>query len=555
MRIRSLGTRFAIPCVAVGVILAGCSDNAPPPGSATIGATNDINPHDVSEIRDGGTLRLPLSGFPETFNYLQIDGGDSNVSDVIDPILPSPWVSDAAGVLTVNKNYFTDIELTSTNPQKVTYTINPEAVWSDGSPITWEDLRSQAQALSGRDPAYLVSSRSGFDLVASVDRGVDDRQAVVTFDKPYGQWQGQFGPLYPKATTESPAAFNDRDRNGLSFSAGPFQVSNVDRAQNRITLSRNPKWWGDTPKLDSIVFSVLDSSAWLPAIQNNELDRAYMSGLENVTAARQAAGVVLRRTPEPTWSHITFNGAPGSLLDDPKLRIALSKAIDRQGIVNASQNGIVENPVPLNNHVFVAGQKGYQDNASPISFDPDAAARMLDELGWKLDGDVRVKDGKRLELRNVMYQQDQWVQSAQIVQQNLARIGVKVDIQTIPGSGLFKNVIDPGNFEMAYFSWSGSTLPIGALRQIYYYDPNDLQGNKARIGSPELNALIEQTMSELDPEKAIELANKCDQMIWEEGYSIPLQQASGTYAVRADLANFGAFGLASIDYTKVGFLK
>ncbi|MFF0541554.1 ABC transporter family substrate-binding protein [Nocardia thailandica] len=556
MRIRSLGTRFAIPCVAVGVILAGCSDTAaPPPGSAVVGTTSDINPHDVADLRDGGTLRLPLSGFPQTFNFLQIDGGNSDTADVIDSILPSPYTADAAGVLTVNENYFSSIELTGTNPQQVTYTINPKAVWSDGTPITWEDLRSQANALSGADPAYLVSSRSGFDKVAAVERGVDDRQAVVTFRENYGQWQGQFSPLYPKATTESAAAFNDRDRDNLAYSAGPFQIASIDRSQNRITLSRNPKWWGPAPKLDAIVYSVLDASAWLPAIQNNELDRAYMSGLENVTAAKQAAGVVLRRTPEPTWSHMTFNGAPGSLLEDPELRIALSKAIDRQGIVNAAQNGIVEHPRPLNNHVFVNGQKGFQDNAAPITFDPDAAARMLDELGWKLEGDVRVKDGKRLELRNVMYQQDQWVQTAQILQQNLARVGVKVNIQTIPGSGLFKNVIDPGNFEIANFTWSGSTLPIGALRQIYYYDPNDLQGNKARIGSPELNALIEQTIAEVNPDKAIELANKCDKMIWEEGYSVPLHQASGTYAVRADLANFGAFGLASIDYTKVGFLK
>ncbi|MFC6011755.1 ABC transporter family substrate-binding protein [Nocardia lasii] len=556
MRIRSLGTKFAIPCVAVGLILSGCSsDSGVTPGSATIGSTNDINPHDVADLRDGGNLRLVLSSFPETFNYLQVDGGTDSTGDVIEPILPSPFTSNAAGELSVNHDYFTDIELTGHNPQQVTYTINPKAVWTDGSPITWADLSSQAAALSGRDPAYLVASTSGFERVEKVERGTDDRQAIVTFAQPYAEWQGQFSPLYPKATTESAEAFNDRDRDGLAVSSGPFEISAIDRGQGRITLARNPSWWGATPKLQNITYSVLDSSAWLPAIQNNELDIAYMSGLENVTAAKQANGVVLRRTPEPSWSHITFNGAPGSLLEDPQLRIAISKAIDRQGIVNAAQNGVVDNPRPLNNHIFMNGQKGYQDNAAPISFDPAAAAKMLDDLGWKLNGDVREKDGRQLELRDVMYQQDGWVQTAQIVQQNLAQVGVKLNIQTVPGNGLFKDVIDPGNFELAQFSWGGSVLPLGALPQIYAYDPNNLQSNKARIGSPELNALIDRTISELDPEKAIELANQCDQMIFAEGYSIPLQQASGTYAVRAELANYGAFGLASADYTKVGFLK
>lgn len=557
MRIRALGTRFAIPCAAVGLILTGCSSEGGDftPGSAAIGSTNDINPHDVADLRDGGNLRLVLSSFPETFNYLHVDGASESTSDVISPVLPSPFSSDAAGELSIDHDYFTDIQLTGTDPQQVTYTINPAAVWSDGTPITWEDFASQAAALSGRDPAYLVAFTSGFERVEKVEHGVDDRQVVVTFDQPYAEWQGQFSPLYPKATTETPEAFNDRDRNGLAVSAGPFQISGIDRGQNRITLNRNPSWWGDTPKLDTITLSVLDSTAWLPAIQNNELDIAYMSGIENVTGAKQAAGVVLRRTPEPTWSHITFNGAPGSLLEDPQVRIAISKAIDRQGIVNAAQNGVVEDPKPLNNHIFMQGQKGYQDNSAPISFDPDAAAAMLDDLGWKLNGDVREKDGRRLELRNVMYQQDGWVQTAQIVQQNLARIGVKMSIETVPGSGLFKNVIDPGNFELAQFTWAGSVLPLSALPQIYAYDPNNLQSNKARIGSPELNALIDRTVAELDPDKARELANECDQMIFAEGYSIPLQQASGTYAVRENLANYGAFGLASPDYTKVGFLK
>jgi peptide/nickel transport system substrate-binding protein len=555
MRLRSLGARCVIPVVALGLIVTGCSSNDVAAGTSSIGNTNDVNPKDPSELRDGGNLRLALSSFPSNFNYLHVDGGTEDGATVIGPTMPSAFVSDAAGQLAVDHNYFTDIQLTGTSPQQVTYTINPKAVWSDGSPITWEDMRSQAAALSGKDNAFLVSSTSGFERVGKVERGVDDRQAIVTFDQPYAEWKGQFSPLYPKAVTASAETFGNLDRDSLPVSSGPFVITNIDRAQNRITLNRNPKWWGDTPKLDTITLSVLDHSAMLPAIQNNELDYGYMSGIELVTAAKNSKNVVIRRTPEPSWSHLTFNGAPGALLADPQLRIAISKAIDRQGLVTAAQNGIVTDPKPLNNHIFMAGQKGYQDNSAPIAFDPAEAARMLDALGWKRNGDVREKDGRKLEIRDVMYQQDQWVQTAQIVQQNLAQVGVKLTIQTVPGSGLFKDVIDPGNFDIAQFSWGGSVLPLGALPQIYAYNPENLQGNKARIGSPELNALIDKTISELDPDKAITLANQCDQMIFAEGYSIPLQQASGTYAVRDNLANYGAFGLASPDYTKVGFLK
>ncbi|GAA2474570.1 hypothetical protein GCM10010198_23470 [Nocardia seriolae] len=180
------------------------------------------------------------------------------------------------------------MQLTGTSPQVVTYTINPKAVWTDGSPITWEDLRSEYQAQNGSDNAYQVSSTDGYDRIDKVERGVDDRQAVVTYKQPYSEWRGMFSPLYPKAATESPRALNDWARNTLPVSAGPFVITNLDRTQNRITLSRNPKWWGDTPRLDTITLSVLDDNALLPAVQNNEIDVARASGLEGVTTARNS---------------------------------------------------------------------------------------------------------------------------------------------------------------------------------------------------------------------------------------------------------------------------
>ena len=92
----------------------------------------------------------------------------------------------------MNTDYFTDVELTSTNPQVVTYTINPKAVWSDGTPITWEDIAAQINATSGKDKRFAIASPAGSDRVASVTRGVDDRQAVVTFAKPFAEWRGMF---------------------------------------------------------------------------------------------------------------------------------------------------------------------------------------------------------------------------------------------------------------------------------------------------------------------------------------------------------------------------
>ncbi|WP_280243623.1 ABC transporter family substrate-binding protein [Nocardia abscessus] len=568
MRIRSTrgctrrrSARWAVPVVALGLVVAGCgaNDGESATGlSDALGTTSDINPKNRDEVREGGNLRLAVTSFPANWNTLSTDGNDGEIGDIERPLMPRAFDVDAAGNLTVDKDFFTDVALTGTNPQQVTYTINPQAVWSDGNPITWEDIAAQAHALSGRDKRFLIAITNGFEFVEKVERGVDDRQAVLTFNHPFGEWRGQFAgdtALFPKSVTADPESFNKGLVDRLGPSAGPFVVQSTDRSQGRIVLGRNPKWWGETPKLDTITYSVLDHAAWAGALQNNELDLIRLASIDEVKTVRNTDGLVIRRAPGNRWRHITFNGAPGSILADPRLRVAISKAIDRQGIATATQNGLVENPKPLNNHIFLQGQDGYQDNSAPVAYDPDQAARELDALGWKLNGDVREKDGRKLEIRDVMYNDPLWIQIAQIIQQNLARIGVKLTIDTKPGAGYFTDVIIPGDFDAAQFIFSGDAFAMSDIRQIYYYDPNDLQGNYGRIGSPELNALIERTLTELDPKKAIELANEVDRKVFEEGHSLPLTQSDGSYGARADLANIGSPGLASYDYTKIGFVK
>ncbi|MFJ4656107.1 ABC transporter family substrate-binding protein [Nocardia sp. NPDC088792] len=553
--------RIGRACTAVllasGLALAACSSTAPAPtGTGSLGVTADIDPHPRDDIKDGGNLRLPTPEIPVNWNALQLDGGDGDYAEIEWWMMPRAFTTDAAGNLTVNHDFFTDVQLTSTSPQVVTYTINPKAVWSDGSPITWEDLASEANALSGKDKGFQIAISNGFDRVAKVTRGVDDRQAVITFDKPYADWRGQFAGnamLYPKSVTATSDSFNKSLLSGLPLSAGPFVLKSIDRTGGLITLARNPEWWGNTPKLDTVTFRVLDRSAWTQAVQNNELDSALLSTIDDLQNLRSIPGVTIRHAPLNRWRYFAFNGAPGSILADPQLRVAISKAIDRQRIAATMQNGLVDKPEPLNNQVFLRGQHGYQDNS--LGFDPDAAAKELDALGWVKQGNDRVKDGKKLVIRDVFYNDDTWVQIAKLIQQDLSRIGVGLTIDTRPAQRFFTDVIQPGDFDVCQFTLSGDAFVFSSIPQLFGLYPNDLQLNYGRIGSPELNTLIDQTLSELDPDKAIQMANQVDRKVFEEGHSLPLMQDEGNYGVRSDLANYGSAGLASYDYASIGFLK
>ncbi len=169
-----------------------------------------------------------------------------------------------------------------------------------------------------------------------------------------------------------------------------------------------------------------------------------------------------------------------SILADPALRTAITKGIDRQGIAAITQRGLVDNPVPLNNHIFLAGQEGYQDNG--IGFDPEAAKRDLDALGWRLNGQFREKDGRRLTIRDVFYDASSTRQIAQVAQNNLAQIGVNLELLPVAGGTLFSDYITPGNFDIAQFAWGGGdAFPLGGLTQIY---ASNGESNYGKIGSP-----------------------------------------------------------------------
>lgn len=546
--------RLALLALLVVLMVSGCADSyrdLPEARAARVGATTDINPRDPATLRNGGNLRLSLTMFPDNFNVSNIDGNTAATGTVVGPTLPGVFITSADGSQRLNTDYFTDVKLTGTNPQVITYSINPKATWSDGTPITWEDLAALANACSGRDERYLIASSAGYERVKSVTRGADDRQAIVTFDKPYAEWRALFGGLQPHSMMANPDVFNKGQLNAPGPSAGPFIVSTISRTAQRVVLTRNPRWWGAKPRLESITFLVLDPLGVIPALQNNAIDAAEVGTLSDMVTAANTPEIAIRSAPALLWYHITFNGAAGSIMADPKLRLAISKGINRQAIANVVLHGLTGHPTPLNNHIFVDGQVGYQDNGAPAAYNPDQAQRDLDKLGWKLNGAVRERNGKQLVIRVPFYDQEFRRQIGLVAQQNLAQIGVKLVLEPKPGTGFFSQYVATGDFDAVIFGWEGGGYPLSALPQIYTSTGGS---NFGKIGSSEIDAKIDETLSELDPNKARTLANEVDRMLWREGFSLPLFQSPGGVAVRKNLANFGAFGLADPDWTAVGFI-
>jgi peptide/nickel transport system substrate-binding protein len=542
----------------------GETTGTPAPAAPPSAHANDVNPMPRDQIQDGGTFTWPIDDMPANFNSNEIDGTDLNGTYIILAVMPAIGISDAAANPLWDMNYLAAEPTLQTDPkQVVTYEINPKAKWSDGKPITWEDFYWQWKAIDGRSPGYRIASANGYEAIENVERGKDDREVIVTFSRNFADWQALFSPIYPVSTNKNPDVFNDGWKGKFLQTAGPFKVENINQTSKTITVVRDPNWWGPPAKLDRIVFRVIEPDAQIDALANGEIDAMDVGpDASKFQRAKAVEGIDIREAGGPNFRHLTINGTSPNL-QDVRVRRAMAMGIDRTAIAQAMLTPLGMAPNVLNNHIFMENQHGYQDNSDDIGkYDPTKAAQLLDEAGWKLDGNVRKKDGKPLEIKMVIPAGVQTSrQESELVQNMLGQIGVTVDIDTVPLDDFFDKYIRPGQFDFTVFSWIGTPFPISSSKSLYANPTKNAQGemdiqqNYARIGSPEIDEGFTKAASEFDREKAIAIANRTDALIWQEVHSLTLYQRPEIYATRKNLANFGAFGFASWIYQDIGWAK
>lgn len=557
--------RALVPALAaLALVASGCGSASTSTTSDAGVKASDINPQPRDSVKDGGVLRWAIDEFPRQWNYFQIDGGTQASFLVQGALLPFTFVTDDKANLSVDKDFVLSAKVTATDPkQVVTYVINPKATWSDGTPITVKDFASNWKALRSATGKFLVSSTTGYEDIESVEPGKDDREVVVTFKKVFADWQSLFNPILPASTTDSPEVFNKGWINKFPLSAGPFKVERIDRTSQSITIVRDPKWWGEPAKLDKIVFRTLADDAIVSSFANGEVDTGDVG--PDPSGYKRALGVTggaVREAGGPDFRHFTINGTSPNLTD-VRVRRALTVGIDRLVITRADLTGLRWPAKTLDNHFLVNTQAGYQDNTGDLGkYDPKKAGELLDAAGWKLNGTYRQRGGKTLKLRFVIPAGvTTSKQEGELVQGMLKKVGIKIDLETVPSDAFFDQYVIPGNYDITPFSWIGTPFPISSAQSIYAKPQKDAKGelqiqqNFARVGTAKIDALMDKAAHTLDRDEATKYINEADVELWQLGHSLTLYQRPQIIAVKASLANLGAFGFGTIRYEDIGFVK
>ena len=521
---------------------------------------NDINPKEREEIGEGGVLRLANNAFPANWNTFHSDGNEANTTDMMNTMYPVLYQYSAAGEVTANPLYAKRIELTSEDPQVMEIELNEGMTWSDGTPIDYKSIENVFKVMDGSQEEYAIASSEGYNKVEKIEQGDSDLIAVVTFKEKYADWIG-LAAVMPDSLAESAEAFNTGWQAEPLVTAGPFKIGKIDAANKTVLVEPDENWWGDKPFLEQVLFTTIeDPAATATSFQNGQLDviETTVPATYSVVEPLIGNGAVLRQAAGPNWTHITLNGAEGRPLADQAVRQAMFRAINREDVflsVNATMP-YPENTEPLNNHLLMTNQEGYQDNAGDLgSYDPEAAKKLLEDAGYTLEGEgqetVASKDGTPIEITYVYNDGSKTNEAVvPVVQEQLKAVGITMKVQKVPPTDLFSKYVIPGEFDLTLFGWVGNPF-LSSGDSIW---KSEGEQNFGKIGDPDTDKLIDQAAVETDHAARLELINQIDANLWELAGTIPLWQSYDFFVQNEDLANYGAWGFQSKDWTKIGYV-
>jgi len=546
---------------AAALVLAGCSQSSQQEassdsaGGVEIKLSGDYNPLERDQIKDGGELTLPIGEVTEQSNA-------SHGNAVVDTNTlwywynPQLMLADGDGTPHPNPAYLTNVSAEEVDGKTVvTYDLNPDAVFNDGTAFDWHVFENTWKMSNGENPDVSINATDGYDLIESVTAGESDKQVVVTFKQPYPWWQALFSvPLHPAVADAQ--TFNEGYLKNPhpEWGSGPYKVDQFDYNSGTVSFVPNEKWWGEKPKLDKVTYRQMESQATINAYQAGEVDAVEITNKDHLAVAKTVKDTTLRGTLRPSNYLVTLN-AKTPTLEDVKVREAVFTGMDRETLAQVRFNGMDYTENLPGSFALFQNQKGYQDNfGGLVTYDQDKAKQLLDEAGWTEGSDgIREKDGKKLTLRYVTFGDSQLVKSTAAAMQKMMKdIGVDLQVAERPSSD-FSQVIAEREFDVLTSGFT-SYDPYGVayFKQVY---ASDSELNKSGTGTPEMDKKIAELQQLPTQEEQIERANELEKEALQQYGIMPYVNGPQLYATKNGLANYGSYAFALVPKENIGWAK
>ncbi|MCW2695964.1 MAG: putative Extracellular solute-binding protein [Modestobacter sp.] len=529
-------------------------------GAMTLSACGGSDDGGGGGSESGGSGQVVFgesTDFPENLFPLISAGNATSTANIEAQLFPQTFEVQPDFTVKWNEELLTEepVSEVTGDTQTVTYKLNPDAVWSDGEPITADDFDVAWRMQRSSDPANggcpELLSTSGYEQITAVEGTDEGKTVTVTYSPPFADWQASFtgnnSPLFPAHVVDAPtqeelcakvaAGWPIADGIPSDISGGPWQLKkeNIDVGGQIAVLTPNENFWGEKPKVARLVFQNIgnDPTTAVQGLSRGELNMIYPQPQLDLVdqVADLAPNVESEISFGLSFEHLDFNSQDPHLAD-VNVRKAFALALDRQQVVDQTVGQFSSDAEVLNNHIWKTNQPEYEDNA-PAEYNaanPEQAKQLLQQSGYTLGQDGVFTHPQRGRLA---------IQIDTTANNPLRQTTIEVMIPQLKAAGIegtfnantdiFNGPDKPtsliaGGFQAAVFAWVGNPF-VSAQPPIYQSPQGDAVGqNYARVGTPEIDALFAELIRTTERERQVEITNQIDVLLWDLMPTLPLYQ-------------------------------
>lgn len=518
------------------LVLTACSstgDTTKPADGGSPASTNSGKPKSVN---------LGVFNSPQTFNPL-LSSKDLSSSE-IGSLIFDPLISRIKPL-----EFLPHLAESFETKDKQTFTIklNAKAKWTDGKPVTTEDVAfTLLLIVNPKVESSLGSSLAffeGVDANGKLPEGKTEISGLKIIDAQTFELKAksqvdpnivkeQFGLKFkplpkhilkdvkPEDLAKHPFMQNPNVSNGA------FKFVKYEKDQY-VEVAANKDYYRGAPKLTSVFVKIMPSANLVAQLQSGEIDMNYGLGIGNLPdpdydTIKKNTNLKTKLEPQIGIQTMQFNT---KTIKDPKVRQALGYATNRKLIVDNLMKGdaeIFDGPYP--------GLSSYQNkNVKPLAYDPEKAKSLLKEAGWDFNKELDFVVPTGNQIRE---------QSAQIIAENLKAVGVKVKISKYD----FATTSQKAQKQEFDLLLTGISMNIDPDTSAYYHSKG--LSNSPAYSNPEIDKLLEQGKAEADEKKRKEIYDQV-QVIAQQDlpfitlYYNPALVATNTRVIKGEPRLFG----------------
>lgn len=532
---------------------------------------------ELPNLQNGGARIEPVQVNPGSL----IKDGMGNLANLGEGVSYFPAGCRQAGCAQA----FTGNEAVTMDQLVVRFQLVPGLEWSDGHPLHASDSVYAFQLASDLYPGVRPELVQHTQSYQALDETTVEWRGLPGYSEAFYQ-DNFFTPLPEHAWGQHSAMdlFSSELATRKPLGWGPYLVEEWTLGDH-ITLAKNPRYFRapeGLPRFERLVFRfVSDAVAGLQALQAGEcdlLDEMSWSGapIQELLALQDQAALQLEFASGAAWEQIAFGVQPSdparlNLFASPEIRQAVAMCLDRERIVTTlfgDRSQVLHSYLTSSHPLYASGVR-------QVGYDPQAAAALLDSLGW-LDSDQDpdtprtalgvpgVPDDTPFEFTYLTLQDEDRTQVAQLVQAGLQACGLRANPLHVDSDELFapgpQGPVFGRQFDLAQFAWVASLEPPCGL-----YTSDEIPGpypdypkgwgggNASGYSSAEFDQACWGAQAALSDQPEYAQAHQQAQLIFSQDLpALPLYTLPGLVASRAD---FCGLSLDSSSYSALSNLE